>query len=89
MEAIEGETHIISLIFDDPISDSLKIRVSLESLKGIWVLDWLVKAEIQCPNFDKLLLIDLSSAILTYFSFCGRSYGILNFSEPAKSTTRS
>ena len=35
MEATEGETHMISLIFDDPMRDSLKILVSLESLKGI------------------------------------------------------
>ena len=35
MLEIEGETHIISLIFPAPIKDSLKILVNLESRTGI------------------------------------------------------
>lgn len=64
----DGETHTISLIFDDPKRDSLNILVSLESRNGMWDLLWEVKAEIQCPNLDKLPLIDLSSASLIYLS---------------------
>lgn len=40
----------------------------------------------QCPSFDKLPFMDLSSASRIYLSVCVRSEGMLNFSEPAKST---
>ena len=73
MDEIEGETQIISLILDDPIKDYRKILVSFESLNGICVLDWLVNADIQCPNFDKLPLICFNSDILIYFYACERS----------------
>ena len=86
IEDIEGETQTINLILDAPIKESLKILVSLESRNGICVRDWFVKADIQCPNLDRLPLIDFNSAILIYFSAGGKSWGILNFSEPAKST---
>ena len=79
MEEIEGETQTISLILEAPIKESLRIRVSFESRNGICVLDWFVKAEIQCPNLDKLPLIDFNSAIFIYFSAWGKSWGILNF----------
>ena len=42
MDVIEGDTQIISLIFPEPIKDSLKILVNFESRTGIWVLDWMV-----------------------------------------------
>jgi hypothetical protein len=35
IEVIEGEVHIISRIFPDPIRESFRILVSFESLKGI------------------------------------------------------
>lgn len=35
MDAMEGETQIINLIFPEPIKDSLRILVSLESRTGI------------------------------------------------------
>jgi hypothetical protein len=50
------------------------------------VLFCTVSAEIQCPSFDKLPFIYLSSASLIYLSAGDASWGILNFSEPAKST---
>jgi hypothetical protein len=44
MLEIEGETQMISLILPVPIRDSLRILVSLESLTGMCVLDWMVRA---------------------------------------------
>lgn len=82
----EGLIQITNLIFPCPRSESLKILVSLEFLKGIWVLDFSINAEIQCPKHERLPLILVSSCILTYFSAGVISEGILNFSEPAKST---
>ena len=94
MDVIEGDTQMISLIFPEPISDSLKILVNFESLTGICVLDWIVNdyirinlTEIQCPSLDKLPLIDFNSKSLMSFSACGTSWGILNFYDPARSTT--
>lgn len=85
----EGLIHIINLIFPCPSKESLRILVNLEFLKGIWVLDLSIKAEIQCPRHERLPLMLVSSWILIYFSAAVRSEGILNFSDPAKSTIRS
>lgn len=41
----------------------------------------------QCPSLDKLPLIDFSSKSLISFSACVMSWGMLNFYDPAKSTT--
>ena len=41
---MEGDTQMIKQIFPGPNKESLKIRVSFESLKGIWLLDCEVKA---------------------------------------------
>ena len=82
---MEGETHTISLILEGPNNDYLKILVNLESLKGIWERDWLVRADIQWPSFDRLPLMDFNSANLIYLSSDDISFGILNFSEPARS----
>ncbi len=43
----------------------------------------------QWPSFDRLPLMDLSSSNLRSFSAWGRSEEMLNFSEPARSTTLS
>lgn len=40
----------------------------------------------QCPRQDKLPFMLVNYWILTYFSKAVKSDGILNFSEPAKST---
>ena len=58
---IEGLMQIINLIFPCPIKESLKILVSFEFLKGIWVLDFSIKAEIQCPKQERLPLMFVSS----------------------------
>ena len=73
-------------IFPCPSNESLKIRVSFEFLKGMWVLDFSIKAEIQWPRQDKLPLMLVSSWIRIYFSIEVKSEGILNFYDPAKST---
>ena len=84
---MEGLIQIINLIFPFPRRESLKILVSFEFLNGIWVLDFSISAEMQWPKQDKLPLIFVSSWILIYFSFGEISEGILNFSDPAKSTS--
>lgn len=83
---IEGLIQMMNLIFPWPINESLRILVSLEFLKGIWVLDFSIKAEIQWPKHERLPLILVNSWILIYFSLGDKSEGILNFSEPARST---
>lgn len=50
------------------------------------VRDFSIKAEIQCPRHDKLPLILVNYWILVSFSNAVKSEGILNFSEPARST---
>lgn len=77
---------MINRILPWPKSESLNILVSFEFLNGIWVLDFYINAEIQCPKHDKLPLILVSYWILISFSAADKSEGILNFSEPAKST---
>lgn len=73
MAKTEGETQIISLTLPAPISESLSILVSFESLTGIWVRDCTDKAEIQWPNFDKLPLMHFNSWIRISFSIEGKS----------------
>jgi len=85
----EGLMQIMNLIFPCPSKESLSILVNLEFLKGIWVLDLSIKAEMQCPKHERLPLMLVNSWILIYFSAAVRSEGILNFSDPAKSTIRS
>lgn len=53
----DGLMQMINLIFPCPSKESLRIRVNFEFLKGIWVLDLSIKAEMQCPRQDKLPLI--------------------------------
>lgn len=78
--------HIINLIFPWPSKESLNILVSFEFLKGIWVLDFYIRADIQWPKHDKLPFILVNYCILSYFYALDKSDGILNFYEPAKST---
>ena len=52
---------MINLILPGPIKDSLKILVNLEFLKGMCVLDLSIRAEIQCPRVERLLLMLVSS----------------------------
>ncbi len=41
---MDGDAHMIKRILPDPNKESLRILVNFESLKGIWLLDWAVKA---------------------------------------------
>jgi hypothetical protein len=81
--------HMINLIFPCPSKESLRILVNLEFLKGMCVLDLSINADIQWPKHERLPLMLVSSWILISFSAAVRSEGILNFSDPAKSTIRS
>lgn len=82
----EGLIQIMNLIFPCPRRESLRILVNFEFRKGICVLDFSINAEMQWPNDDKLPFILVNSWILISFSAVDKSEGILNFSEPAKST---
>ena len=82
----DGEAQTIKLIFPLPLKASLKTLVSFEFRKGMWVLDLSIKAEMQCPRVDKLPLIEVNSCICSSRSSFVKSLGILNFSDPAKST---
>lgn len=86
LDDIEGDTHTINSIFPLPLNESLNTLVNLEFLNGICVLVLSINADIQCPKHDKLPLIDVNSYICNSFSSGVRSVGILNFSDPAKST---
>jgi hypothetical protein len=86
---MEGLMQIINLILPWPSSESLRILVNLEFLKGMWVRDLSIRAEMQCPRQERLPLMLVSSCILISFSRAVRSEGILNFYEPARSTIRS
>ena len=61
LEEMEGEIQTIKLILPLPLNVSLNTLVSLEFLKGIWVLVLSTKAEIQWPKVDKLPLIEVNS----------------------------
>ena len=63
----EGLIQMMNLIFPWPNKESLKILVNFEFLKGIWVLDFYIKADIQCPKTDKLLLKLVNYWILVSF----------------------
>ena len=78
--------HTINVILPFPLRESLKTRVNFEFLKGIWVLYLSINADMQCPKLDKDPFMQVNSYILISFSSGEISYGILNFSDPAKST---
>jgi len=44
MALVDGETQIIRRIFPGPRRESLRIRVSFESRKGMWLREWDVRA---------------------------------------------
>lgn len=56
-ELNEGLIHITNLNIPFPSNESLRIRVNFEFRKGIWVLYFSIRDEMQCPRQDKLLLI--------------------------------
>ena len=62
-----------------PSKESLNILVNFEFLKGIWVRDLSIKADIQCPRHDKLPFMLVNYWILIYFYVGFKSVGILNF----------
>lgn len=66
---IEGEIQTISLIFPLPRSESLNILVNFDYLKGMWVRDCIVKAEMQWPSLERLPFMLLSSCSLIYLSW--------------------
>ena len=71
--------QMMNLILPWPSRESLRILVSLEFLKGMWVLDLSIRAEMQCPRLERLLLMLVSSCIRMSLSPGVRSEGILNF----------
>jgi hypothetical protein len=83
---IDGDMQTIKLMRPLPLSVSESTRVSFEFRKGIWVLVLSMSAEIQWPKVERLLLIEVNSCTCSSLSSCVRSYGILNFSDPARST---
>ena len=83
---MEGLMQIMKRILPWPNRESLRILVSLEFLKGMWVRDLSISAEMQCPKQERLPLMLVNSWILISFSAAVRSEGILNFSDPARST---
>ena len=68
-----GEQVTIKLVLELPPKLYCRTLVNLESLTGMWVLDCIVKADMQWPSFDKLPLMHLSSIIRISFSAWGRS----------------
>ena len=58
---VEGEIQIMKAIFPFPFKLSLKTRVNFEFLNGMCVLDFSIKALIQCPRVDKDPLIYVNS----------------------------
>lgn len=86
---IDGLMQIMNRILPCPSKESLRILVNLEFLKGIWVRDLSISAEIQWPKHERLPLMLVNSWILISFSAAVKSEGILNFSLPARSTIRS
>lgn len=88
-EETEGEMQTMNQIFPFPLRESERTRVSFEFLNGMCVLDFSMSAEMQCPRQERLPLMDVNSVIRRSFSSLVRSWGILNFSDPARSTIRS
>ncbi len=66
-EETEGEIQTMNQIFPFPLNESDRTRVNFEFLKGIWVLDFSIKAEIQCPRHERLPFILVNYWILIYF----------------------
>lgn len=83
---IEGDTQTIKRILPLPLKESLRTLVSFELRNGIWVLFLSIRADIQWPKQERLLLMKVSSWMWSSFSSGVNSAGILNFSDPAKST---
>jgi hypothetical protein len=50
---VEGEMHTINRILPLPVKESARTLVSLEFLKGIWVLDLSTNAEMHCPRLER------------------------------------
>ena len=65
---------------------SFRIFVSLEFLYGICFLEGSESAEMHYPKADRLELIEVNSCTLRFFSTGGRSFLMVYFSLPAKST---
>ena len=68
LDEIDGDIHTMKLILPLPLKASLNTLVNLEFLNGIWVRVLSTSADIQCPNVDKLPLIDVNSCICNSFS---------------------
>jgi len=58
---IEGLMHMMNLILPCPSKESLKILVSFEFLKGMWVRVLSIKADMQCPKHERLPLMLVNS----------------------------
>ena len=86
---MEGLMQIMKRILPWPNRESLRILVNLEFLKGMWVRDLSMRAEMQCPKQERLPLMLVNSWIRISFYAAVKSDGILNFSDPARSTIRS
>lgn len=87
VDSNEGEIQTIKQILLSPLKESRRTRVSFELRNGICVLLISVNAEIQWPNVDKLPLIEVSSTTRISFSSWLIFFEIINFSDPAKSTS--
>ena len=85
----EGDIHTMKLILEFPLKEDDRILVSLEFLKGMCVLCLSISADMQFPKLERDPFIHVSSYIRSSLSSFDISCGILNFSDPAKSTIRS
>lgn len=64
---MEGLMQMMNLILPCPSRESLRMRVSLEFLKGMWVRDLSMSAEMQWPRQERLPLILVNSWMRIYF----------------------
>ena len=67
-EEIEGDIQTINHILPLPLKESDNTLVNLEFRKGICVLDFSIKADMQWPKHDKLPLMEVNSLIRKSFS---------------------
>ena len=63
-------------MFDFPLKEVYKTLVSLEFLKGIWVLYLSVKKFIQCPKLERDPFMHVSSWIINSLYWDDKSDGI-------------
>ena len=63
-------------MFDFPLKEVYKTLVSLEFLKGIWVLYLSVKEFIQCPKLERDPFMQVSSWIINSLYWDEKSNGI-------------